>query len=82
MTAPKVSPAMMKTEFNAIALEDAIRAAVNVLRDSAESGRMPSGEALPQEAIAVHLDAADRLQRLQDVLRDPAAPVTRETLEC
>ncbi len=45
-------------------LEDAIRAAVNVLRDSAESGRMPSGEALPQEAIAVHLDAADRLLSL------------------
>ena len=59
----------MKPEFNAMPLEDAIRAAVNVLRDSAESGRMPSGEALPQAAIAVHLDAADRLLSLLDASR-------------
>lgn len=41
--------------------DDALRAAVNVLRDSAESGRMPSGEPLDATAAALHEAAANRL---------------------
>lgn len=57
----------MRDRFNGLALEDALRAAINVLRDSAESRRMPSGEALTSAAVDVHAGAADLLE---DVLRD------------
>lgn len=62
----------MKDEGIGLTLKDALRAAVNVLRDSAESGRMPSGDTLPPAALAVHVEAADRLEA---ELRDLAAPV-------
>ena len=62
----------MKDEGTGLTLADALRAAVNVLRDSAESGRMPSGEALPPAAFAVHAEAADRLEA---ELRGLAIPV-------
>lgn len=43
-------------------LADALRAAINVLRDSAESRRMPSGEPLTAEAVTLHTAAADRIE--------------------
>jgi hypothetical protein len=42
--------------------EIAFRAAINVLRDSVESRRMPSGEPLGPGAVAVHARAADHLE--------------------
>ncbi len=45
-------------------LEVALRAAVNVLRDSAESGQMPSGVALAHDIKALHERAADQLETL------------------
>lgn len=45
-------------------LEIALRAAVNVLRDSAESGRMPSGLPLEGAALDMHQRAADQIETL------------------
>jgi hypothetical protein len=42
--------------------QDALRAAINVLRDSVESGRMPSRLKLTPEAAALHAGAADCLE--------------------
>jgi hypothetical protein len=39
----------------------ALRAAINVLRDSAESRKMPSGEPLNDVGVELHRDAADTL---------------------
>lgn len=39
----------------------ALRAAINVLRDSAESRKMPSGEPLSDAVVQLHLDATDTL---------------------
>jgi hypothetical protein len=44
--------------------EIAFRAAINVLRDSVDSRRMPSGERLEPDAVEVHAQAADHLERL------------------
>jgi len=44
--------------------EIALRAAINVLHDSAESGRMPSGIALTPDAVALHAHAALYLESL------------------
>jgi hypothetical protein len=44
--------------------EIAFRAAINVLRDSVESQRMPSGLPLQPDAVEVHTRAADLLERL------------------
>ncbi|OYW46304.1 MAG: hypothetical protein B7Z36_04885 [Novosphingobium sp. 12-63-9] len=44
--------------------EIAIRAAINVLRDSVESGRMPSGERLTPESSAVHEKAAEHFEAI------------------
>jgi hypothetical protein len=41
----------------------ALRAAINVLRDSAESRRMPSGEPLDEEGVQLHREAADTLEQ-------------------
>jgi hypothetical protein len=49
-------------------IEIAMRAAINVLRDTIESGRLPSGEPLTPEAAALHARAAARLERLAEVL--------------
>lgn len=48
-----------------IDLDTALQAAVNLLRDAAESGCMPSGEPLPGRATELHREAA----RLLDELR-------------
>lgn len=45
-------------------LEIALRAAVNVLRDTIESGKMPSGEPLAADTKALHEQSADRLDKL------------------
>jgi hypothetical protein len=43
---------------------DALRLAINVLRDSAETRRMPSGLELQGGAVDMHADAADLLESL------------------
>jgi hypothetical protein len=48
----------------------ALRAAINVLRDSAESRRMPSGEPLDDANVQLHLDAAETLEESLSDLRD------------
>ncbi|CAL8481468.1 hypothetical protein [Caballeronia sp. S22] len=40
----------------------ALRAAINVLRDSAESREMPNGEPLTEAVVQLHFDAADLLE--------------------
>ena len=44
--------------------EIAFRAAINILRDSVETGRMPSGEPLHPDAADLHRRAADHLEIL------------------
>ncbi|WP_175442904.1 hypothetical protein [Hydrogenophaga sp. PML113] len=48
---------------------DALRHAINVLRDSAESGRMPNGTELDANAIAQLVEAAETLDAALDALR-------------
>ena len=48
---------------------DALRLAINVLRDSAESGRMPSGIELDANAITLDAEAAETLDEALDALR-------------
>ncbi|MCX4152008.1 MULTISPECIES: hypothetical protein [Paraburkholderia] len=48
----------------------ALRAAINVLRDSAESRKMPSGEPLNDAIVQLHFDAADTLEESLADLRD------------
>jgi hypothetical protein len=48
----------------------ALRAAINVLRDSAESRTMPSGEPLDDAGVQLHFDAADTLEESLADLRD------------
>jgi hypothetical protein len=48
----------------------ALRAAINVLRDSAESRKMPSGEPLDEASVQLHFDAADALEESLSDLRD------------
>ncbi|WP_395708163.1 hypothetical protein [Reyranella sp.] len=53
--------------------EIAFRAALNILRDTIESGRMPSGLTLTSEAKALHEKAADHFEKLVHVQADDAA---------
>ncbi|WP_167351031.1 hypothetical protein [Caballeronia cordobensis] len=48
----------------------ALRAAINVLRDSVESRKMPNGERLTNTVVQLHLDAADMLEESLSDLRD------------
>ncbi|MDR5832557.1 hypothetical protein P9250_32420 [Caballeronia sp. LP006] len=48
----------------------ALRAAINVLRDSAESRRMPSGEPLNEAGVEHHFEAADVLEDALSTLRE------------
>lgn len=41
---------------------DALRLAINVLRDSAESRRMPSGAEIDADGVTLHFSAADTLE--------------------
>ncbi|CDN90571.1 hypothetical protein BN948_05016 [Hydrogenophaga intermedia] len=49
---------------------DALRLAINVLRDCAESGRMPSGIDLDSDSIALQVEAAEILDEALKTLRD------------
>ncbi len=49
---------------------DALRLAINLLRDAAESRRMPSGIALDAAAATLHADAAETLEASLASLRD------------
>jgi hypothetical protein len=44
--------------------EIAFRVAINLLRDSVESGRMPNGIALTPEALALHEHTAQHFEAL------------------
>jgi hypothetical protein len=56
--------------MSALTTSLALRAAINVLRDSAESRRMPSGEPLDDASVQLHLDAAETLEESLSALRD------------
>lgn len=60
--------------------ELAIRAALNVLRDSVESGRMPSGEALDAVAVQLHTQAIDSLDRMLAIIQFKIPPLERPPL--
>ena len=49
---------------------DALRLAINALRDVAESRKMPSGEALDAATADLHADAADALSESLAALRE------------
>lgn len=53
-----------------LSLADALRAAINVLRDSAESGKMPSGAPLDSGSVEVHETAAEILKASLAELHD------------
>lgn len=48
---------------------DALLLAINLLRDSAESRKMPSGIELDEAAAELHADAADTLETSLQELR-------------
>ncbi len=48
----------------------ALRAAIHVLPDSAESRKMPSGEPLDEASVRLHFDAAGTLEESLAALRD------------
>lgn len=52
-----------------ITLADALRLAINVLRDSVESRKMPSGIDLNDAVAEVHASAADVLNESLEQLR-------------
>lgn len=52
-----------------ITLADALRLAINVLRDSVESRKMPSGVDLNDAAAELHASAADVLNESLEQLR-------------
>ena len=53
--------------------ELALLAAINVLRDSIETGRMPSGVALEPEALVMHEAAIVECERLLAAAREATA---------
>ncbi|MFT0171492.1 hypothetical protein ACLKMY_21190 [Paraburkholderia mimosarum] len=57
-------------ENNYVESDNRPSAAINVLRDSAESRRMPSGEPLDEDSVQLHLDAAGTLEYALSDLRD------------
>lgn len=52
-----------------ISPDDALTLAINLLRDSAECGRMPSGVVLDPPVAALHEQAADELDALRNQFR-------------
>ena len=57
--------------------ELALLAAINVLRDSIETGRMPSGLTLEPAALEMHAAAIAECERLLAAAREAAAWPTR-----
>lgn len=49
---------------------DALRLAINFLRDASESRKMPSGVALDESTAELHADAAETLETSLAALRD------------
>lgn len=49
---------------------DALRLAINALKDAAESRKMPSGIALDQAAVELHVEAAETLESSLAALRE------------
>lgn len=45
-----------------ITVTTALRLAINLLRDSAESRRMPSGAMLDERSVELHIEAAETLK--------------------
>jgi len=54
--------------------EIALRTAINVLRDSIESGQMPSGVPLTPDAAELHERAAEHLEGLLRRVRPEPSP--------
>ncbi len=54
----------------ALTVADALRLAVNVLKDAAESRRMPSGIELDQSTASLHADAAETLESSLAAMQD------------
>lgn len=48
-----------------LTVADALRLAINILRDAGESRRMPSGIELDQATADLHADAAETLAAMQ-----------------
>lgn len=46
-----------------LTIADALRLAINVLRDAAESRRVPSGIGLDESTVQLHFDAAETLEQ-------------------
>jgi hypothetical protein len=59
-----------KLTMSNLTVADALRLAINVLRDSAESRKMPSGMALEESIAHLHADAADTLAASLSDLKD------------
>lgn len=59
-----------KTTMHNVNLADALRLAINVLRDSAEARKMPSGVDLDGASAALHADAAEVLSESLEQLHD------------
>ncbi|SPK77197.1 conserved protein of unknown function (plasmid) [Cupriavidus taiwanensis] len=53
-----------------VTIADALRLAINVLRDAAESRKMPSGVELDEATAELHTDAAETLEVSLAKLRD------------
>jgi hypothetical protein len=63
------SDRLRKTTMPDLTLADALRLAINVLPDSAESRKMPSGVDLDNAAAELHASAADVLDDSLEQLR-------------
>lgn len=66
--------------------ETALKAAINMLRDSVEAGQMPSGEKLLPNVVELHRQAAARLDALRveggQVVTDPTGEGRDVHLSC
>ena len=63
-------PDLKKQPLPDMTQADALRLAINVLRDAAESRKMPSGMALDEVTVEMHADAAEMLEASLAALRD------------
>ena len=60
----------MKAAMPSLTVSDALRLAINLLKDSAESRRMLSGIELDQATADLHADAAETLESSLNTLQD------------
>jgi hypothetical protein len=59
-----------KQTMSNLTVADALRLAINMLRDSAESRKLPSGMDLEESIANLHADAADTLAASLSDLKD------------